>query len=80
MPEPLTITVLSQWHVAISCLPRRLADVLKTSSQDILEDEKLWHGRRILDIFKISSSRLHQEECLLEITFLSSVTKLIVVK
>ena len=47
------------------CLPWPL---LKTSSrrlQDVLEDKKMLQRRRLEDVLKTSSVRLHQDECLL---------------
>ena len=45
--------------------------VLKTSSRrlhDALEDKKMLHSRRLEDVLKTSSVRLHQEECLLGVS------------
>ena len=42
--------------------------VSKTSSrclQDVLQDKKMLHWRRLQDVFKTSSVRIHQDECLL---------------
>ena len=54
-------------------LPRRLQDVFarrlavmsSRHLQDVLEDKKMLHWRRLQHVFKTSSVRLHQDECLL---------------
>ena len=46
--------------------PRRLEDILKTSSEDVrLRWTYSSWSRRLEDVFKTSSRRLHQDECLL---------------
>ena len=47
---------------------RRLAIISSRRLQDVLEDKKMLHWRRLTrlqDVFKASSVRLHQGECLL---------------
>ena len=42
-----------------------LQDVLQLCFQDVLEDKKMLQRRRLEDVLKTSSVRLHQDECLL---------------
>ena len=42
-----------------------LQDVLQLCLQDFFEDKKMLHWRRLQDVLKTSSVRLHQEECFL---------------
>ena len=49
---------------------RRLAIMSLRRLQYVLEDKKTLHWRRLEDVFKTSSVRLHQEECLLGYLFL----------
>ena len=50
-------------------------DVLQLCLQDVLEDKKVLHWRRLQDVFKTSSVLLHQDECLLGCNFIKIETQ-----